>query len=494
MTLLRISLHLLCIAGVATLVLSLMPPGSAEGLPPLEVLTPREHERTNNTSYVITGITSPNATVNVTIENTYGDRMFAGLAREDGSFSVSVELYEDYQTVTIAVTDAHGGTSTVLRNVTCDIELPHMILLRPPTTPFYTNQTSYTIVVQQTCECQYWVTIGGVEVLNTGVARRTVDLVEGENRFEVRVRDQIWNELVLWAVIFSDTTPPVLEPNWSVGEEVVTNHALLRFGGDVTGATRINVTLNGLVHPGIIVAGDPNASRRWYCDLDLGPADGGWDTTVRAADTLGNVAEGTVHIVLDTTPPAILLDYAPYTLVARVQINGTTEAGIDTVRINEQDYAVTDGFVSVLQPLKHGWNTVFLQADDAVGNHGTAKASVFCSLRPPFLAIVGTTVVSGESARIRGTTDRYVHNVTVGTEVFPVINGTFDATVNLTGREDTLVVTVQDPAGVERAERVDVGDGAPGPGIAASVAGLSCAAILLMARRRGHGHGAAHPR
>jgi len=48
-----------------------IPPGAAEGSPPLVILEPRDNLRTNNTPLVVTGITAPNATVNVSVEKTY---------------------------------------------------------------------------------------------------------------------------------------------------------------------------------------------------------------------------------------------------------------------------------------------------------------------------------------------------------------------------------------------------------------------------------------
>jgi len=470
----------------------LMPSGAAEDPLPLTILHPLQWETVNDTSMTITGMTLPNATVNVTVMESYGykrSRAYSGSADENGTFAVLVELYEDTDQIVVDVTDSMDRSVSATVDVRCDIEPPHVIVLKPPVSPFYTNGTNYTIVVQQTCDCRYWVSIGGVEVLMTGVARRTVDLVEGENRFEVKAWDNVFNTIVFWVVIFSDTTPPVLEPRWSTGEEVVTNHALLRFGGDVTGAFRIDVTLNGLVHPGVIVAGDPNASRRWYCDLDLGPVDGEWETTVRAADALGNLAEGTVRIVLDTTPPVIVLHYVNATLVPRVQINGTTEAGIDAILVDGQDYPVVDGLFSVVQPLRHGWNSVIFQAVDGAENHATAIARVFYSQRRPLLAVQAPETLGGDRVRIQGSTDRYVLNVTMGARVFPVVNGTFDVVVNLTKGENGLDVRVEDPAGSMSIARVEVREGTPGsllPAMAVTMVLVVLLTVLvaLLSRQR----------
>jgi len=473
---------LLLAAVVMLLVSVLVRTGAAEDIPPLAVLTPRPYEWTNNTTCTISGVTAPNATLKVTVDELTGaklSRSYDVRADSDGRFAVPVEICVGFNLVTVNATDVLGRSSVAKVEVRCDNIPPHIIINRPPASPYYTNLTNYTIMLTQTCDCQYIVFIGGVEVRMTGVAQRTVDLVEGENRFEVRVRDQVWNELVLWVVIFSDTTPPVLEPDWSVGEEEVTNHALLRFGGNVTGATRISVTLNGLVHPGIIVAGDPNASRRWYCDLDLGPADGAWETTVRAADALGNMAEGTVRIVLDMTPPVIILQYISATLVPRVQINGTAEAGIDSILVDGQDYAVVDGQFSVVQPLRHGWNTVIFQAVDEAENHATARARVFYSQRRPLLALQAPETLGGDGVRIRGSTDGYILNVSVGTRVFPVVNGTFDAIVNLTKGENGLDVRVVDPAGAMSNARVEVRNGTPGAVMPALAITMGLVALLI---------------
>jgi hypothetical protein len=479
----RTSLYLLLIAFVTLSAVVLMPRGAAEDPPPLEILSPEQGLRTNNTTLMVTGITSPNATVNITVESHDTNRSFTGPAREDGTFSVVVELYESIQKVVVTVTDAQNRSSTATRDVACDTEPPTIKIGRPPISPFYTNMTNYTIVVENHCECMIWVSIGGgVEMYTSAYANRTVDLVEGENRIEIRARDMLWNEVVVWVVLLVDTMPPDLGLLWQ-GDEVLTNRSVIALRGDVGGATSVEVELNGMKHQATLTQLAPATTAQWACELDLGHSDGRWRATVRASDALGNVAERSMEIVLDTTPPVIILYHVNATRVPRVEIDGQTDEGIDTVRINSQDFAVVNGLFSVVQPLKHGWNTVFFHAVDGAGNHATAMARVFCSERPPALAVQAPERLGGDRVRIRGSTDRYVLNVTVGTMEFPVVNGSFDVIVNLTRGENRFTVSVEDPAGATSDERVDVRNGTPGQGVVASAVALVATALLLGGRR-----------
>ena len=473
----------LLVAIVILLAVMLMPRGAAEDLPPLEILSPEQGLRTNSTTLMVTGMTAPNATVNVTVESHYANRSFTGSAKENGTFSVVVELYEGLQKVVVTVTDAQNRSSTATRDIFCDVDPPRIKITEPPISPFFTNKMSYTIVVLQLCECQIWVSIGGVEVPNPGVARRTVDLIEGENLIEVRARDQVWNEVVLWVVIVVDVTSPQLHLAGSAGTGLVTNSTTVTPGGNVSGAGTVVVVLNGTSRAATLTGGDWLTGGTWECPLDLGTADGTWLATVEATDAVGNVAKLVINITLDRTAPDILLEHVTTTRVPRVQINGTTEEGVDEVLIDGDTLSVVNGLFSTIVPLEHGWNRIEVRFHDPAGNWATRLAEAFYSGRPPRLQLDGPVRLGDTRVRIRGSSDGYVDHVLVNGRPFPVVNGSCEVVLNLTRGNNEFEVSVEDPAGVGADERVEVRNGIPAPGVLAPAIAMVLVAILARSHR-----------
>ena len=76
----------------------------SDGGPPLEVSTPIQNVAVNNSTMSVKGTTSPNATINVTLESILGTRTYNSIAEPDGTFEVEVELFEGYQKVHVTLT------------------------------------------------------------------------------------------------------------------------------------------------------------------------------------------------------------------------------------------------------------------------------------------------------------------------------------------------------------------------------------------------------
>jgi hypothetical protein len=100
---------------------------------------------------------------------------------------------------------------------------------------------------------------------------------------------------------------------------------------------------------------------------------------VRASDLAGNF--DTVHFdyTAKVNPPALdILGFRDSTTETFVYINGSTDAGIDTVRINGQDFDVVGQYFSVRWnlPIQDGNYTFTISVRDQAGNANTWKGTV----------------------------------------------------------------------------------------------------------------------
>jgi len=431
----------------------LMPRGAAEDLPPLDVLMPREHDITNNSTLVVTGITVPNATVQVWVESRVANRSFDGSAKEDGTFSVVVELSDVIQHVIVTVTDAQNRSSTVVREVVYDNEPPSFIVENPPTSPWYTNKPYIAVRVLNTGSPNVKIWINGVDI--AGSDHLDIVLTEGENRIQVRAEDPVGNEAVEWVVVILDRTPPVLGLDVPVGDRIYPRMPMVNMSGSVYGATRVFLKIDDAAHDAKLTSGDWDTGGRWWCSVDLGPDDGMWSAVLRATDAVGNVAEQAFDVVLDRRTPTLVVEVANRTNVPRVEITGQTDEDVQVMRINGFDFPVNEeGRFDVIWPLSVGINPIVLGLTDSAGNIASTQRSVFYNFRGPTLRVERPEVMDGKRVRIAGRTEPFIERVTIGRETFPVVNGSFSAVVNVTWGRNEFIVMVKDPAGSTGSENI----------------------------------------
>lgn len=93
--------------------------------PTLNVLSPVDNSYTNSTTLEVTGSTNDDTSTPVTVKVQVGSGTPQdAIVGEDGSFSITVNLSEGANTLTITATDAAGKETTITRTVTLDTGAP----------------------------------------------------------------------------------------------------------------------------------------------------------------------------------------------------------------------------------------------------------------------------------------------------------------------------------------------------------------------------------
>jgi hypothetical protein len=469
---------------LATLIATAPTEAADEG-PPLELLTPVQNSKTNNTTLVVTGTTLPNVTVNVTIDSILGQRHYQCTPHSNGSFEVEVELFEGGQKVFVTVGDGTNNTTTVWRYISCDTEPCWIKIIQPAVSPTITDQPRCDIKVQQLCECPIRLWILGVEVWFPGIANRTVDLHEGVNRIDVRGLDGHGNWAVHWVTILADFTPPQLVVTEPLRNNILTNSTALHLVGNVTGASMVAVEHKARVLNATLVTGDWEVGGVWECDLELDPMDLHTCVIVRATGQVGHEDVRSINVTLDVVPPRLNIQR---TLPERTEqsfiiVNGTTEIDIEVVDVFGVLYPVTEGEFKIVFQLEEGPNHIPFEVQDAAGNRRVDHVDIFYDNGPPKLDLDVPERTRSSKVHIKGTTDRNVEEVLIDGEAFPVVNGAFDVVVNLTKGKNTFKVEVEDPAGNVKSERVEVKYSTLGLGTLLLGIAIACAAVIAIIKR-----------
>lgn len=185
-------------------------------------------------------------------------------------------------------------------------------------------------------------------------------------------------------------------------------------------------------------------------------AEGLQELELTAADTLGNLAIGTLVLHIDLTGPSLhLISPQEGELIAATTVNvtGVTEAGARVSVNGGPQVVVVTGVFSIDVPLSEGADTLQVAALDAAGNVATLSLSVVRDTIPPELEVnipeYGLNVTA-EQVTLTGTTDIGASVSILGDPVFVDSDGRFSQTVDLP-QVGTLVVTLSatDRAGNE---------------------------------------------
>lgn len=174
--------------------------------------------------------------------------------------------------------------------------------------------------------------------------------------------------------IIVDTTPPV------VGMAKMSTNSLANLKGTVNDTTAaIAVTVNGASYSAV-----NNGDGTWSLANLVEPvllADGTYDVTITASDTVGNIGTATVTggLTLDGTPPVVIVtrqttyDHTPTLTGAVDDASATvrvTVAGQTHLATNNRNGTWTlDGF-KIDPPLANGTYDIVVEATDPAGNVG----------------------------------------------------------------------------------------------------------------------------
>ncbi|MFH1963442.1 MAG: Ig-like domain-containing protein [bacterium] len=113
--------------------------------------------------------------------------------------------------------------------------------------------------------------------------------------------------------------------------------------------------------------------------------EGSYTIRVQVKNSVGKVKTDERHIVIDKTPPALMIVYPPSTEFKtdkeRIEFVGTTEKGVGlTAMINDKAQAITvgnDGSFSFPTTLSLGTNTISMESTDRAKNTNEIRLQVF---------------------------------------------------------------------------------------------------------------------
>ena len=353
--------------------------------PIMYVYSPLEGTETKHATISITGLTEPSMHLVFQVESVLGTRVYDHietidgpvpiLANEDGSFSYEVELFEGSQVLLISAEDLTGNVREVTITIVLDTESPEFDLTSPTSLETITNELTWTITGSMTKDFDATILVNGQRIENLGTFIHEVVLHEGVNEIEVLAIDSVGNTFREVRTIIKDTVPPILTLTSPEGDDIYIKKTSVEFIGHVTG---VSSQLGGKAGVFIIQGGQERTANLvtgtwddgvWDFILELGPEDLDQEITVKAMDEAGNEVQRIIRVRYDVIPPSLSLDGVPEVMKSPIlTINGSTEASISTVWVQEIPYATDNGLFSVPWFLTKGQNSITIEVRDDAGN------------------------------------------------------------------------------------------------------------------------------
>jgi hypothetical protein len=326
------------------------------------------------------------------------------------TWSVDItNLAEGDNTITASVTDAVGNTGSAQTVITLDT-IPPTLTIDPVTSP--TNVDSQTITGAREDGFAVIVSVDTAASLGTvtypSPATWSVNitgLVEGDNVITALSTDTGGNSTTVNATITLDTVPPAVSIDPVTSPTNVDSQTVT---GTVEDGITVTVTVDTAASVGTVTY---PSSTTWSVDI-TGLVEGDNVITATATDGAGNTASAQATITLDTVPPAVGID--PVTSPTNVDsqtVTGTVEDGI-TVTVTV-DTAASVGTVTYpssttwsvdITGLVEGDNVITASATDAVGNTGSAQATITLDTSGVLVSIDPvTSPTNADSQTVTGT-------------------------------------------------------------------------------------------
>jgi hypothetical protein len=263
--------------------------------------------------------------------------------------------------------DPAGNPTQIALHVTLDTVAPSLTI-EEPEDGLLTKADKLRVVGTVEMEDGLVLSVGGSFVLPVGGRYNyTVDLVEGKNVITVTARDRVGNEAHANRTVIRRTIAPELRITIPPRDYMPTNKAHFT----ITGVTAPDVDLTIQGEP-VEVRPDGNFSGT----VDL--VSGENAVVVEVRDALGNTAKAIIHLVLDTEPPALVVEspYSGRTEDSAVNVTGRTDVGA-ALTINGVAVAVDDkGRFRLTMPLRYGDQNITVVASDIAGNEAAVNLQI----------------------------------------------------------------------------------------------------------------------
>jgi hypothetical protein len=317
--------------------------------PPFIIIEEPLNDTWVNTTYVfLVGQTEANSTMAV-----------KGLEQmaEDGTFRMRVPLEEGVNVLKITSTNLAGNTNTVNLSVLRDSVPPELEVSSPPESPHNTNAEKFKIVGRAENGSKVFINTAELGVSNGSSFMATVNLDEGYNVVTVRAVDGAGNAATIVLEFWVDSIPPHLQVLWPP-------HGLM------TNATSVSVEVQTDVGANLTINGEVIMAATSEVIYPFTLEEGQNVITVTASDAAGNLAELTVVVEVDRSPPSITLDGSMpnRTSDIKIRLAGRTDPN-STVRFNGAALAVDQNgsFFKILL-LNEGMNHIVVFSTDEFGN------------------------------------------------------------------------------------------------------------------------------
>jgi hypothetical protein len=447
--------------------------------PSLEVLDPvKDVWATSAPNYTLRGRVSDDMELKSLIIN----RQTVEVDSE-GFWSSTQDINSGSNEFTITATD-HVDNMVVIVKVIVQDEYEPKLILTSPENGIWTNISQ--VEVKGITEIGATIRVNGQPVPTFGGRfATTVFLTEGLNRIIVQAADIANNIEREIREVHLDSIPPLLRIESPLGD-ILTNDPMLTIRGTLDDPSVSHVVVNGLLVPSVGLA----FSKDFRLDEGLNPIN------VEVWDGAQNYATRNFMVTLDSTPPQLeLLEPSVLTISTEptIRIRGRVEAGVDFFMWGEPEHKDFDT-INIIRlentfrydeyPLVEGINTIYLEAEDDVGNIARIIMVVNYDLEPPELVIYPLVEETfNEIVEVRGI-------LLDGDEVLindiPVVlddSGEFIEPVHLQRGKNSLKVVAFDAAGNKVTETVNVTRAKvePAPeGILGASVGISALLVVIM--------------
>jgi hypothetical protein len=340
------------------------------------------------------------------------------------TFNYTSELVEGANTFIIIAEDTAGNIAVVTRQVVLDT-LPPTLIVTSPDPGFSSNDQFFEVAGDSEQTADIWVKLDEraeelVENRPTGGTRFSHVITitkEGTHTLRIRAVDEATNEAVVTLYIKYDTTPPFIDVEAPVKDQI-TNVQTVYVAGSTDVEVR-QITVNELTFP--VING--------LFALEVNLLEGAQNLTISLHDAAGNLNSTRIPLTIDVTPPHMVqltVESSEPGSEARPITDGmiiNTHTVRFRLRLDKMDYRAV--FVRVGNDnrsalpdesgmfyrdfnLDEGENTVTFFVVDIAGNKETRVFKIFVDTRPPTIRFFA-----------------------------PKLNSNFEATVN----DDTLVIS-----------------------------------------------------
>ncbi|MFL6556072.1 MAG: Ig-like domain-containing protein, partial [Bacillus sp. (in: firmicutes)] len=396
----------------------------------------------------LTGTAEAGSTITV---KSGSDEIGTAVAKDDGTFSVSIELQKEGTKLTVTATDDAGNES---EGIDVTIVVKDVTAPEKPAVNEVTDKDT-TVTGQAEAGSKIEVKVNG-SVIGTGTAGQ-----DGNYNVAIRVQkagtvlviiatDAAGNQSEGATIKVIDKTAPTL----------LTVNTVTEKSKEVTGKTEAGATISILIGTKIYTAkADINGNFKVVIPV----LKAGTKLIVTAKDAAGNVSVPKIITVLDKTAP-VIPTISTVSDLAKV-VTGKAEAGaIVTVSIGTKKYSAkadTKANYKVTTPIQKAGTKVIVTAKDAAGNVSVAKSVIVIDKTAPMAPKI-KTVVKSTTNDFTGTAEAYS---TITIKVVKTVictaktnsKGNFKVKIKAQKKNTVLSVTATDKAkNVSKAATVKV--------------------------------------